>query len=161
MQHFSTTRDLSRQTGLTIDEGDSRGENFVIERDWGIFRGSGYGLSGSDGSGWLVTFAANKMTSDGRIQGPGYLVAHAIKAQVQRSNDWAEEPWDEEYRPYDKTQRFGGQCLLLGGPWDESENEKILHRATQQDWFESSPGGARVDVGELDRWLISIGRGLT
>lgn len=160
MQEFSTTRELSAETGLAVDKADARGENFAVERDWGIFRASGFGLPGSDRSGWLVTFAANDMSATGRICGYGYLIAHAIEGPSVHSDDLLVDPWQEENEDVDHPPRFGGRCLLLGGPWDERENERLMHLAAQQAWFESTPGGARVNLEHLDRWLISVGRGV-
>lgn len=131
MREFESTRALAAHTGLPI-EADSRGESFPVERDWGIYRGSGYGLEGTQESGWLVTFAAAEQDAMGEIVGDGYLVAHAIDQVLQ-----------------------GPRCLLLGGPWAADRQEEIWRLAMQQEWFKSRAGGAEVDIERLDRWLMS------
>lgn len=158
MKEYSTTRLLASDTGLVVDQRDSRGENFQVERDWGIYRGSGYGLAGADDSGWLVTFAANKISPTGRILGKGYLVAHAVETSPGNSAGIFGVGVDEETEH--ETPTFGGRCLLLGGPWDEDENDALNQQAAQQDWFKSRMGGATVNVEHLDQWLISMGRGV-
>ena len=162
MRWFGTTRSLAQATGLTVDENDSRGQNFRVERDWGIYRGSGFGLEGTDRSGWLVTFAASSQSSFGDIRGTGYLVAHAIEREPARQQSWLADLTDgEEDRPSQAEQHtFGGKCLLLGGPWESDLEERLRKQATEQDWFQSRAGGAEVDVEMLDRWLLSIGHGI-
>ncbi len=58
--------------GLIVDPSPDGSPGFRQEPEWGIYRGSGYGLPGGEGGGWLVTFAR-----DARF-GPGYLVAFAV-----------------------------------------------------------------------------------
>lgn len=159
MKEYISTRQLASDTGLVVDQRDSRGENFPVERDWGIYRGSGYGLAGSDESRWLVTFAASKISPTGRILGEGYLVAHAVETSSENSADSFGVELDEETEH--ETPTFGGRCLLLGGPWDEDENDEIYHQAAQQHWFKSRAEGAAVNVEHLDQWLNSMGRGVT
>lgn len=159
MKEYSTIRQLASDTGLVVDRLDSRGENFPVERDWGIYRGSGYGLAGSDDNGWLVTFAANKISPTGRIVGEGYLVAHAVETSPENSAGIFGVDLDEESEH--TTPTFGGRCLLLGGPWDEDENDALNQQAAQQPWFKARRGGAAANVEHLDQWLTSMGRGVT
>lgn len=163
MREFTTTRELAAYVGLPIDGTDPRGENFPAERDWGIFRGSGYGLAGTNGSGWLVTFAAAGQGALGSILGEGYLVAHAIEpnSRAKDSVDLIEDTFlfvdDSDAKSAFK---FGGRCLLLGGPWDEDRQDQIWSQAKRQQWFETCAGGAQVNIELLDRWLISSGFGV-
>ena len=161
MRLFATTRALGEATGLRVDENDFRGENFRVERDWGIYRGSGFGLEGTDASGWLVTFAANSQGSTGDIRGTGYLVAHAIEGEHAPEESWLAAAGEDEFQGARRAERptFGGKCLLLAGPWESDLEERMRDRAVQQDWFRSRAGGADVDVEMLDRWLQSIGHG--
>ena len=158
MIDFPTTRALAEHTGLRVDESDPRGENFAAESDWGIYRGSGFGLPGSDESGWLVTFAAGGKSSTGRIIGSGYLIAHAI--QKRTADVYDTFTGQDAVGPEEDQLTFGGRCLALGGPWDRELNERLLEAAMRQDWFQSRVGGAKVDIEMLDRWLRKSGHGI-
>lgn len=150
---FPTTRDLAAHVGLKIDKSDPRGENFAYEADWGIYRGSGFGLRGSRDSGWLVTFAARSPYSP-----TGFLVAHALQSEEACVNDFSAADADPPINV--DTPSFGGRCLLLGGPWDRDLEERILSTASEQEWFEPAAGGASVDVEMLDLWLKNTGHGV-
>ena len=154
MIDFPTTRALAAHVGLRVDESDPRGENFPAESDWGISRGSGFGLPGSHQSGWLVTFAAEGRSSTSR----GYLIAHAIQMPSPDAFDALTDQNDDG--PESEQPTFGGRCLLLGGPWSSELDERLLEAAKNQDWFESRVGGAKVNIEMLDHWLQENGRGI-
>lgn len=45
-----------------------------------------------------------------------------------------------------------GRCLLLAGPWTETEDEQIMELATKQTWWRAGD----LNIEDLVHWLESL-----
>ncbi|MCW2538507.1 MAG: hypothetical protein JWN95_232 [Frankiales bacterium] len=133
MQEFGTLSELTTAIGLRDDTGDGFVHGFDRESDW-TYRGSGHGLQGFQAqSRWLVTFAVPAGHDE------GYLIAYAV-----------EGVWNDAY---EFVYRESGRCLLLGGPWSESQDRALYAAAKQQPWWFQDAAAPGPAIEEIANWL--------